>query len=98
MATILEFIKPGATPREAQPSTQASAEAGAEIIIFPGVRYERWDDTETGIASRVAIEVIEDGSDGAAPPRRAAVSSRSAAATRKKPRTERKRDILEIPD
>jgi hypothetical protein len=41
MATILEFpeMKPAPQPRKAR-----RGRTSAEIVIFPGVRYERWAD------------------------------------------------------
>jgi hypothetical protein len=45
MATILEFRKlvepAGSTTAQVQ---QTSARAACEIIVFPGVRYERWEE------------------------------------------------------
>jgi|CXWK01.1.fsa_nt_gi hypothetical protein len=41
MATILSF-KPSA--RSAQGSAAASHGVPAEIVFFPGVRYERWNE------------------------------------------------------
>jgi hypothetical protein len=43
MAKILAF-HPGEMRRDA--SALASDGASAEVIVFPGVRYERWDDAE----------------------------------------------------
>lgn len=40
MATILTFV-----PRPDRPPASGRAGDGADIIIFPGVRYERLDDT-----------------------------------------------------
>jgi hypothetical protein len=42
MAVILEFR--GLVPRSASASFDAASRAGAEIVLFPGVRYERWED------------------------------------------------------
>ena len=44
MAVILEFK--GTVLRSASPAFEAASRAGAEIVLFPGVRYERWDDTD----------------------------------------------------
>lgn len=39
MATILQFeCRPGTRQKARRPGK------GAEIVIFPGVRYERWSD------------------------------------------------------
>jgi hypothetical protein len=49
MATILDFrALPG------RPATVATRtpEATAEIVIFPGIRYERWDDQPVAAQSR----------------------------------------------
>ncbi len=45
MAKILTF-HPGEMRRDDSGcvSGATSAEASAEVIVFPGVRYERWDD------------------------------------------------------
>jgi hypothetical protein len=43
MAKILAF-RPGEMRREA--SGLACGGASAEVIVFPGVRYERWDAAE----------------------------------------------------
>jgi len=43
MAKILAF-RPGEMRRDA--SALASDGASAEVIVFPGVRYERWDDAK----------------------------------------------------
>lgn len=32
--------------------SDAAAPRGAEVIIFPGVRYERWDEQQSGQAAR----------------------------------------------
>lgn len=42
MATILTF-RPAALERD---DSTAHAKASAEVIVFPGVRYERWDDAD----------------------------------------------------
>lgn len=62
MATILEFRasreKPAVGPRRRPSRT-------AEIVIFPGVRYERWRDadgkSETGkaSASRDVLQLVD---------------------------------------
>jgi len=41
MATILDFPEMQVTPRR-RPARRSKPTA--EIILFPGVRYERWDD------------------------------------------------------
>jgi hypothetical protein len=44
MATILEFrvsADPGTTTAEC---SQSAPRAACEIIVFPGVRYERWEE------------------------------------------------------
>ena len=38
MATIIEF-------RTAAVGRQRPASSGCEVIIFPGIRYERWSET-----------------------------------------------------
>jgi hypothetical protein len=40
MSKILDF--PKVTPQRPRQQAQSSA-SSAEIVIFPGVRYERWD-------------------------------------------------------
>jgi hypothetical protein len=42
MATILEFRQ---GQRGAANQTRAAAPSPAEIVFFPGVRYERWEET-----------------------------------------------------
>ena len=42
MAIILEFR--GLVPRGASASFDAASRASAEIVLFPGVRYEHWED------------------------------------------------------
>jgi hypothetical protein len=46
MAKILTF-RPGEMRRDDSDfaSAESTAEASAEVIVFPGVRYERWDET-----------------------------------------------------
>lgn len=39
MATILEFR------RKVSPRSHVLDGAPAEIVLFPGIRYERWEDT-----------------------------------------------------
>lgn len=41
MASILEFRKSAFRFR---PSTERGASATADIVLFPGVRYERWEE------------------------------------------------------
>lgn len=91
MATILEFARSSAAPRDQQ--TSSMIEGGAEIIIFPGVRYERWEEPASATDEADAMDV-----DDTPKPRRRSGSGRTVTAARKKPRAERKRDILEIPD
>lgn len=98
MATILEFQRSGSAPRDARAEAGGAAQAGAEIIIFPGVRYERWDDAPAGDDAGPAHDDFVSVDEQPKTRRRAAASGRSATAARKKPRTERKRDVLEIPD
>jgi hypothetical protein len=43
MATILEFR---ASYEELTPRRRRRKSRPAEIVIFPGIRYERWRDTE----------------------------------------------------
>lgn len=43
MATILQFR---ASDEEATSRSRRRKGRSAEIVIFPGVRYERWRDTE----------------------------------------------------
>jgi hypothetical protein len=49
MAQILSFRTP-----EYRSSDAGARRAGisAEVILFPGVRYERWGDVDTSTASR----------------------------------------------
>ena len=50
MATILEFR---ASPlRETAAAGRMVSAGPAEIVFFPGVRYERWDESEQPIAQR----------------------------------------------
>ncbi|MBK9077740.1 MAG: hypothetical protein WBP38_06510 [Hyphomicrobium sp.] len=42
MATILEFRQ---GPRNVGKLSRNAAATPAEIVFFPGVRYERWEDT-----------------------------------------------------
>ena len=42
MATIVKFKPAGGGSRDA---TTAAVKAQCEIILFPGVRYERWETT-----------------------------------------------------
>jgi hypothetical protein len=48
MAKILTF-RPAGTRRDEGGFT--SADASAEVIVFPGIRYERWGDAEGAPAS-----------------------------------------------
>jgi hypothetical protein len=43
MATILDFRHVASKREMSVPATHARA---AEVILFPGVRYERWDEIE----------------------------------------------------
>ena len=86
MAEILEFR----TAMSFQRATSGNGAAeGCEVIIFPGVRYERWDDaaTEALDAELAAIE---------------AADRRDFNPTTKTPRarkaTKKQRDILVLPD
>lgn len=50
MATILAFRAHGA---KSQSALERSAHATpAEIVIFPGIRYERWEETPPSPRSR----------------------------------------------
>lgn len=44
MASILEFRQPAFGSR--QVSVKGDAAVSADIVLFPGVRYERWTDAE----------------------------------------------------
>ena len=52
MATILAF----SAAKSSRPVAAASTRAGAEIVIFPGVRYERTPEAATPAAKAVARE------------------------------------------
>lgn len=94
MATILQF-------RQTVPATRSESSdglvTGAEIIIFPGIRYERWDE---GDAAHTDVSELDASIDHAPKPRRRASGGGgvSAASQRKRSKPQRKRDILEIPD
>lgn len=45
MASILEFRQPALQCRQVTGKT--SAAASADIVLFPGVRYERWAEAQT---------------------------------------------------
>ncbi|MGE3914969.1 MAG: hypothetical protein AB7F78_04655 [Hyphomicrobiaceae bacterium] len=45
MATILEF-RPSCEGPATRPRSQRRRSRSAEIVIFPGVRYERWAEPE----------------------------------------------------
>lgn len=49
MASILEFRRPELRSGTARSS--AGGGASADIVLFPGVRYERWDDEAAASAS-----------------------------------------------
>ena len=59
-ATILEFPEMQAPPRA---RTTRRERPSAEIVIFPGVRYERWADEppkhETPRVERDRLQLIE---------------------------------------
>ena len=58
MATILAF-RPGA--ERTQPAGHRLAALGdAEIVIFPGVRYERWADTPDNAGNGAQAKVKRD--------------------------------------
>ena len=48
MATILKF-RLSNRPQESSSSEQTHRQLAAEIVIFPGVRYERWKDEDGSI-------------------------------------------------
>ena len=55
MATILEFPKAtSATVREQKHSaTEPHPVSGADIVIFPGIRYEYWEQAAAATAERI---------------------------------------------
>ena len=53
MAMILEFRR---TERPAKPESVDGEQASAEIVIFPGVRYEYWGEAERGNESEPGSE------------------------------------------
>ena len=56
MAHIVEF-RPPSSRSERRP--RADAPAAAEIILFPGVRYERWGDNPAQAAKRRKRDTLE---------------------------------------
>ena len=60
MATILDFPEAQAAPRARK---VRRGETSAEIVIFPGVRYERWKDEpqrhQTPRIERDRLQLIE---------------------------------------
>lgn len=44
MAAILEFRQPAVQPRQVTVNHETTP--SADIVLFPGVRYERWSDAE----------------------------------------------------
>jgi hypothetical protein len=48
MATILTFRTAEFRTNE---GTDRRASVSAEVILFPGIRYERWGDAETGAST-----------------------------------------------
>ena len=44
MATILNFPAAATRDRSSEPSLEP--QCSAEIVIFPGIRYEHWDEGE----------------------------------------------------
>lgn len=48
MATILEFRASEEKPTQRPAKRKRRS---AEIVIFPGVRYERWDDATPAVAA-----------------------------------------------
>lgn len=93
MATILKFEMPESLQRSERPF----AEHGAEIIIFPGVRYERWaeqSEMTPGHCERSLTEPPNRPSRVDTPRR----SRTGTAAAPKRSRQPRKRDVLELAD
>jgi hypothetical protein len=41
MATLLQFSRPVTQPAQAAETSRAARQSPAELIFFPGVRYER---------------------------------------------------------
>lgn len=60
MATILKFA---AAERLADPTTprRLRARQSAEIVIFPGVRYEYWQEPEATAAPAIERDRLEPG-------------------------------------
>lgn len=50
MALILDFNAHAS--KACQSSSRGSISGSAEIVIFPGVRYERWDDMTASAKKR----------------------------------------------
>lgn len=59
MATILKFAAP---ERPADPTPRRlRARQSAEIVIFPGVRYEYWQEPEATAAPAIARDGLKTG-------------------------------------
>ena len=57
MATILEFR---ASPKQPVKIRRRRNRRSAEIVIFPGVRYERWDEPQAQTATSAPAPVKRD--------------------------------------
>jgi hypothetical protein len=60
MATILDFRSAAERPRGRHGRVRSAS--SAEVVLFPGVRYERWDDApapakKRGRRSRDTIDI-----------------------------------------
>lgn len=63
MATILKFCA-SEKPASSDLPRRLKASAGAEIVIFPGIRYEYWADKDES-AAPVTEQVAEGGKSSA---------------------------------
>lgn len=60
MATILKFDAPERTAGTSQPR-RLQVRQSAEIVIFPGVRYEYWQEPKEATGQQVKRDRLEPG-------------------------------------
>ncbi len=58
MATILDFPQTGGAS-DARPRAPKQCGTSAEIVLFPGVRYERWEDAPQARKSRPRRKAVK---------------------------------------